>query len=102
MIKLSEIFVPLINKNIYSAEELAALDLQPDFIRIMAADFNLIYVEKAADESNLCFAENREVRPEYRTTFSKADIVEIIFSQLTVEAVNMEQDVVRFSSGIFL
>ena len=43
--------------------------MQPDFYQKMAAEFNLIYVDNVANEGNLCFAENKEVRQEYRMTF---------------------------------
>jgi len=100
-VKLSEIFVPLTDKNIYTAEELSDLNLQLDFIKKMAAEFNLIYVDNVANEGNLCFAENKEVRQEYRMTFSKEDVATLIFAKPSVETVNMEIDVVRFPKEFF-
>ena len=95
-VKLSEIFVSLTDKEVYTVEELSSLALQSDFIRKIAAKFDLIFLEEVAEENNLCFAENTEVRPEYRNTFSKANIMEIVLPQLFGTAVNLQQSVVEF------
>lgn len=99
--KLSEIFIPLSDKTTYSLRELSALNLQSDFIKRMAAEFDLIYADDAVDESNLCFAESKEVRPEYRTTFRKVDVIEYIFTRFSTPTVNMEQSVAIFRAVFF-
>lgn len=99
-VKLSEIFIPLPDKVTYSTEELSALNLQPDFIKKMAAESDLIYVENTTAEGNLCFVENKEVRPEYRTTFSKVKVLEIVLPQVLNPVVNLEKAEVIFPKNV--
>ena len=99
--RLSEIFIALPGKHIYSESELLSLKLKPSFIKKMASLFNLTYMDDSMAESNLCFAESKEMRPEYRTTFSKADLLKNIFSQSSGESVNVEQDEVVFGENFF-
>jgi len=99
-VKLSEIFVASTDKNIFSIKELSALSPQPDFIKKVAARFGLSFAQNAALEGNLCFAEKKEVRPEYRNTFSKADIMEIVLPQLFNSTINLEQEVVLFPEDV--
>ncbi|MBK8501560.1 MAG: hypothetical protein IPL46_04770 [Saprospiraceae bacterium] len=101
---MSKIFVPLPGKYTYLAEELYTLKLRPSFIKEMADRLKLTYVEvmMSGMEGNLCFAEDREVRPEYRTTFDRLDLVKHIFSQLPGETVNIERDEVVFREHLFL
>ena len=95
-VKLNEIFVPLTGKSTYTTEELATLSLQPDYIKDMATRFNLSFVEHTATDKNLCFAENDEVAPEYRTSFSKAQIQEVVLPQIFTNPVNLLQTEIEF------
>lgn len=95
-VKLSEIFTPVLTRNTYSLEELPVLKLQSGFIKKMAAFFGLSFIENNAVEGNLCFAQNKAVRPEYRETFSKAEILEIVLPQVLTQSVNLEEYEVVF------
>ena len=101
ILQLSEIFIPLPDKVIYSAEELYALELKPSFIQKMTVYFNLSYVKNKIGEGNLCFAENKELRPEFRMTFNKADVVKKVFIYLSKERVNVMQDKLVFTEHFF-
>jgi 5-formyltetrahydrofolate cyclo-ligase len=92
-VKLSKIFVPITDKADYSVAELSAQPLQSDFIRQLADRFDLTFVESSsAGEGNLCFAEDREVRPAYRTTISRAEVLDIVLPQLLSPVVNLDRD----------
>lgn len=83
-------------KYTYSAEELYALELRPAFIRTMASGFDLTFIKNPTADSNLCFAENKEVRPEYRTTFDKRKVVKYIFTHFSGEVIDIEAAEVKF------
>ncbi len=95
-VKLDEIFVPVVGKTSYSIEELRALNLRPDFVSKLATRFNLSFVEHTATDTNLCFAENDEVAPEYKTSFNKAQIQEVVLSQLFTNTVSLLQTEIEF------
>ncbi|WP_286744481.1 5-formyltetrahydrofolate cyclo-ligase [Roseivirga sp. UBA1976] len=95
-IKLSEIFIPLNGKQDYSIDELSFLSLQPDFIERTSSRLDLSYLEQPALEGGLCFAESNGVRPEFRSTFGKKDILEIVTLQMHSSQVNLEKDKVHF------
>lgn len=100
MIKLSEIFIPTHGKSTYSVLELSALLLQPNFIEKTANRFDLSFVEESITEGNLCFAENKAIRSEFRNTFNKVQVLEIVLPQLLNQTVNLEQDKVMFPKNV--
>lgn len=97
--KLSEIFVPMVGKQNYSIDELSFLSLQPDFIKRISNHSDLSYLEQPAPGGDLCFAENNDVRPEYKTTFCKEDVLGIVLLQLSGQ-VNLEKDRVFFPQNV--
>ena len=99
MLKLSDIFVPLPRKRTYTREALLDLPLQPTFILAMAEKHNLNFRESAPSEPNLCFLESPELRPEYKSAFSKADVVAYIFAVLSRPEVHMDSDQVPFPAS---
>lgn len=99
-IKLSEIFLSPSDKNTYSVGELPILNLQPDFIKKMVVRFNLSFAKDAPIGSNLYLIENKEVLPEHRKTFNKAEILEIILPQIFKKTVNLKQEEVVFPDDI--
>lgn len=99
-VKLSEIFIPLINKSTYSVEELFTLALQPDFIKKTAGHLGLSFVIHDDQEGNLCFAENQEVLPDYRTTFCRADVLNIVLAQVSNQIIRLERDEVTIPTDV--
>lgn len=93
--KLCEIFVPIPGKNIYLVHELPELELQSEFTREMANRLGLGFLSTNGIGGNLCFAENREVRSDYKSAFNKEDLLEHILPQLLFRTVSLEQDEVR-------
>lgn len=91
-LKLSKIFIPAADKTAYSVAELSTLPLQPGFIRQLAGRFALTFVKFSAGEGNLCLAEDREVRPAYRTTISQAELLDIVLPQLLSPIVDLDRD----------
>jgi 5-formyltetrahydrofolate cyclo-ligase len=98
--KLCEIFVPIPGKNIYLVQELPRLDLQSDFTKEMAERLGLYFINTNSVQGNLCFAENREVRSDYKSVFNKEDVLEHILPQLLFRTVNLEQDEVRLPDDV--
>ena len=77
-VALREIFISQPNKHIYRKPELHTLKINLDFIKAMANQLNLSFLENEVLESNTCFANNSEVRPEFRTTFNKMDLISYV------------------------
>ena len=91
-IKLSEIFIPNPNQRIYPKETLFDLKLHDNFVRALADRLAVFYSENNGVESNLCFANSLDVRPEYRTAFEKIDVIHYICALLPAENANLETD----------
>ncbi|MGH1433553.1 MAG: hypothetical protein ACRBG0_03740 [Lewinella sp.] len=100
--KLSEIFISQSGIYNYSVEVLYTLKLNPVFIEKMTCHFKLTCLESQGVESNLCFANNKEVSADYRITFSKADVLNNIFFQLSAEAFNLEKEEVVFKEDFLV
>jgi len=99
-LKIAEIFTPLSNCSIYPIEELHLLNLHPSFIHKVSAYYNLPYEEDTVTEGNVCFSKSKEVRPEYRDTFHKNDILEIVLPQIVSKSVNLEKTIVTFPENV--
>lgn len=95
-VKLSELFIPLSDRDTYSLKELSELQLQPSFIKKIAARFGLSFITDNAVEGNLCFAQHKDVRPAYRETFSKEEIMGLVLPQILNPVVDLEQKEVIF------
>lgn len=95
-LKLADIFMPVPNKWTYTKQELLALLVRQVFMDDFAKRLNLDYVEQDTPEGNLCFANNQEVLPAYRTTFGKLDIVHYIVALLSKQQFNLGMGEVPF------
>lgn len=94
--KFSEIFTTTPNNNIKSLQELYNLKLYPEFINKISILYGLSFEEKSFRDSNVCFAKSIEIRSEYRSTFNKRDILEIVYPQVQIQTVNFEKDEIVF------
>lgn len=81
-VKLSEIFGNTTNRSRYSRDELLSLDVKMEFVQRLAQYYEIPYMSDGNDEHNLCFANSGAVRFEYKSTFSKKDIITYLLSTL--------------------
>lgn len=95
-LQLSDIFIPLPDKQYYSKQELLALEIKQDFIQKMERQLDLNYLESENSDSNVCFANHEQLRHEFKMFFSKADIVEFLNRMLPKEDFNIDIDKVPF------
>lgn len=96
VIPLREIFIPEPNRWVYPKAMLPALGLHDAFIADITGQLGLMYGESSGNKSNVCFANSRDLRPEYRTTFEKADLAHYICAFLPGEDANLESDEIPF------
>lgn len=95
-IKLKEIFIAPSDKQHYKKEELLGLKLRSSFINEMATKLNLIYLEKSQDKGNLCYLNDKNIRPEFRTSFGKRDIVNLIKNEFQRDHFDLNSDEIHF------
>ena len=95
-LSLQEIFIAHSKNHIYKKQDLSSLKVSPSFLNNMAEQLNLNYLEGDPLDGNICFANNSEVRPEFRTNFSKLDIVCYVSSFLTKTTFSLENEKIPF------
>lgn len=99
IIKIKDIFTPKKDKRLYTKEELFDLKLGNGFINAMATSLNLNYLESNTYQSNLCFANNRGLRPEFRTVFTKTDVIYYVNAVLQKDYFDIKSDQVPFPNN---
>ncbi len=57
-------------------------NLNPVIIKLIAEKLGLTFVPEKEPEGNVCFVNNAEVRPEFKTTFAPIDILDYIYAVL--------------------
>ena len=62
---------------VFTSRELFSLKLSADFIDHLCERLKLDFDETTAN-GNVCFADSREVRADFRTSFNKLDIINFI------------------------
>lgn len=83
VIKLERVFAPRPGQRMYPKKELLGLLLRVSFIAELAVRLDLTFLEEEeVSAPNLCLANSREVRPEYRTVFGRADIIRYCAARL--------------------
>lgn len=95
-LKLQDIFIVPSNQRRYTKQELFGLKISSQFIDDMEAWLGLSYWESHPPEGNLCFANTRDVRAEFRTVFSKTDIIYLISAVLQKDHFDVELDAFFF------
>lgn len=93
VIKLDRAFAARPGQRMYPKKKL--LDLRPraSFIAALAARLDLTYLEEdEISSSNLCLANSREVRPEYRTVFGQSDILRYCAARLPDRNLDIQGD----------
>ena len=93
-VKLSEIFRHEPNVLQYKKESLLALDIRMEFVERLTKYSGLIYMENNNEEGNLCYAQNQNIRSEYRMVFSKSDVLNYLDNLLQPKTYHIELDTV--------
>ncbi|WP_268224469.1 hypothetical protein [Sinomicrobium oceani] len=99
-VKLSEIFGNTTNRSMYSRDELLSLDVKMEFVKRLARYYAIPYLPDGNDEHNLCYANSSTVRFEYRSTFSKRDVITYLLSTLKQDTFHLGTDEVIFSKSV--
>lgn len=95
ILKLSELFIIKSNKQFYTKQELFTLKLSSNFINKMEAILNLTYLENSTSKGNLCFASNSDVQPEFKTFFTKMDLLLYINATLNNDNFDIKTDTIQ-------
>lgn len=90
LLHFKDIFLTLSMQEKYSLEELLSLSIQPSFIESISNRLQIVY-ENSASEDNTCYADSRKLRAEYRTTFSRDDILTYVFRKIQDYPIYAEQ-----------
>ncbi|MEC7772113.1 MAG: hypothetical protein VX798_13075 [Bacteroidota bacterium] len=93
---LSEIFIEKSSQSFYSKDELMTLEIKKEFIQRLARYYNIIYISNSSKENTLCYANSSSVRFEYRSTFTKKDIIVYLRSTLKQDIFDIETENVTF------
>ena len=76
-VHFDDVFVTGSIQKKYRHEELLSLPIQPSFIELISNRLQILYKSRTS-EDNTCYADSRELRADYRTTFSRDDILTYI------------------------
>lgn len=96
VIKLQDIFIANPNKRLYSKEDLIRLKIRPDFIEKLSLQLELSYVENSPLEENVCLSNSIEVRPEYRTVYTKVDVIHYVCGQISIAYFELKKVEISF------
>ncbi len=99
-VKLSEIFGNTTNRSMYSRDELLSLDVKMEFVKRLAQYYDIPYLPDGNDAYNLCYANSSTVRFEYKSTFSKRDVITYLLSTLKQDTFHLGTDEVIFSKSV--
>lgn len=94
--KLLDVFTAMPLNRVSSLQELYALKLHPDFIQKLATLYGLSFEAEPPLDTNVCFSKSKDIRPEYRSTFNKQDVLEIVYPQVQGQTVSPEWDELVF------
>jgi 5-formyltetrahydrofolate cyclo-ligase len=89
-LKLTEIFQAPNGSQQLTMTQLFELNFQPAFIEMLTKQLGLPFVD-SPEEGNVCYAESRALRADYRSTFSRADVLDIIRPQLWQQRIDLQQ-----------
>ena len=95
-IKLSDIFIPVPDKLCYTKQELLVLEINNGFIDEIAKQLDLTYLKNDDREGNLCFVNNKQLRPAFKMFFSKPDVIDYLNFVLKADDFDIKIDEVPF------
>ncbi|HSD08701.1 type ISP restriction/modification enzyme [Flavobacterium sp.] len=77
------------NNSLYRISQKFIADLNPEVIEQIANILKLTFITKKDPQGNICLANNSEVRPEFRETFTLVDLqnycIAILHSKISTE-----------------
>ncbi|MCO5229525.1 MAG: hypothetical protein M9958_00075 [Chitinophagales bacterium] len=85
-----------IYKKSKQSEQEKISNLNPHIIEQFSKILALEYLEKAPPEGNLCFAQNIEIRDEFRTYFSSIDIIDYTLNCMNSQLKNQQTPLIYF------
>lgn len=77
LLHFDDVFLTASIQKKYCQDELLSLSIQPSFIELISNRLQIIY-KSHSSEDNTCYTDSRELRADYRTTFSRDDILTYI------------------------
>lgn len=81
LLHFKDVFMTSSMQEKYSREELHSLAIKPSFIVLLSDRMKITYKNNVSVE-NTCFADSRELMADYRTTFSRDDILTYIMREI--------------------
>jgi len=99
ILKLSEIFISESKKQLYTKQELFMLKLSRNIIKKIEDLLNISYLKTTIFKGNLCFENNSEVKPEFRTVFTRTDVIFYVNALLNKAILNIETDTIQLPNS---
>ncbi|MCB0835659.1 MAG: hypothetical protein KDD63_00920 [Bacteroidetes bacterium] len=95
-LKAGDIFILPESKIEFTWKELLSLPLNMKGISSIQSQLNLVYQR---DRENTCLANSSEVRHEFRTSFTKSELITYIFSLASKNTINTHQTEIFFPNN---
>ncbi|MAU16952.1 MAG: hypothetical protein CMH46_15600 [Muricauda sp.] len=99
-VTLSEIFVHNVHQQRFSKEALLNLDIKTEFVERLARYLGLGHIENETTESNLCYAFETNINPDYKVVLSKSDIKSYLEKALEPIEYHLESDTIKFPKSL--
>ncbi|MCK0162145.1 hypothetical protein [Allomuricauda sp. F6463D] len=99
-VTLSEIFIHNGNQQKFSKEALLNLDIKTEFVKRLAHHLGLGHREDEVSESNLCYAFETNINPDYKVVLSKLDIINYLKKTLKPIEYDLESDTIEFPKSL--
>lgn len=85
-----------VNTKLISSQVQQIVNDHPEIVDELSGRLELVFLDQRDDEGNLCFMDNDEVRPEFRTLFTATDVkyylIGLFASGISTEANNLTDD----------
>lgn len=98
--KLDEVMEAVEMKPTLARKALTNLRFRQDFIQGIAEMLELPFIETPSPEGNVCYAGDINLRPEYRTSFSKSELLDLVLCQVIDDQVNLKEVEVLFPDNL--
>lgn len=99
-VTFSEIFIDNVHQQRFSKEALLSLDIKTEFVERLARYLGLGHIENETSESNLCYAFEIDLNPDYKVVLSKSDIKNYLEKTLEPIEYHLESDTIEFPKSL--
>ncbi len=99
-VALSEIFIHNVHQQNFTKEALLGLDIKTEFVKRLAHHLGLGHLENESTESNLCYAFDTNINPDYKVILSKSDIKNYLKNTLKPIDYHIGSDTVEFPESL--